>query len=128
MDAATLLPLLGGVAKSGKLAKGVKAAEPLLKKAAKVVITSASVWGLGNAVISSASKIANGEDINIVGKDGKSLNIGADALDGVKTKKDLYDVAFAHAKKENPKITEDAFTKNFGSKLDEFINSKWTPG
>ena len=165
MDAATLLPLLGGVAKSGKLAKGVKAAEPLLKKAAKVVITSASVWGLGNAVVSSASKIANGEkfsvrdvanvvngitagvgiaksggfgrseksvskvkDINIVGKDGKSLNIGADALDGVKTKKDLYDVAFAHAKKENPKITEDAFTKNFGSKLDEFINSKWTPG
>lgn len=65
MDAATLLPLLGGVAKSGKLAKGVKAAEPLLKKAAKVIITGASAWGLGNAVVTSASKIANGEKFTV---------------------------------------------------------------
>ena len=42
MDAATLLPFLGGAAKSGKVAKGVKAAKPLLTKAAKVIITGAS--------------------------------------------------------------------------------------
>ena len=154
MDAATLLPFIGGAAKSGKVVKAVKSALP-------IIIKAASVYGLGNAVVTSAKKIANGEkftvrdvsnvvngitagvgiarsggfgrntrqvsktqDINIVGKDGKSLKIDAEALEGVKTKEDLHNVAFAQAKTDNPNITEEAFTKNFGSELDQFIKSK----
>lgn len=65
MDAATALPLLGGVVKTGKIAKGIKAATPLLQKAARVIITSASAYGLGSAVVISASKIANGEKFTV---------------------------------------------------------------
>ena len=65
MDAATALPFLGGVAKTGKIAKGIKAATPLLQKAARVIITGASAYGLGSAVVASASKIANGEKFTV---------------------------------------------------------------
>ena len=65
MDAATLLPFLGGAAKSGKLLKGAKASGELMKKAARVVITGASAWGLGSAIVNSATKIANGEKFTV---------------------------------------------------------------
>ena len=54
MDAATLLPILGGAAKGGKIVKTIKNALP-------TIIKAASVYGLGNTVINSAKKIANGE-------------------------------------------------------------------
>ena len=158
MDAATLLPFIGGAAKAGKITKAVKAALP-------TIIKAASVYGLGSAVVTSAKKIANGEkftvrdvsnvvngitagvgvaksggfgrstkkiselqDMKITGKDGKSLEIKADKLANVSSKQELFDVAFAEAKKSDAKLTEDAFVKNFGSKLETFIKSKWTPG
>lgn len=65
MDAATALPFLGGIAKTGKVAKGIKAATPLLQKAARIIITGASAYGLGSAVVNSASKIANGEKFTV---------------------------------------------------------------
>jgi len=55
MDAATLLPLIGGASKTAKTVKAVKNALPLIIKAA-------SVYGLGSAVVNSANKIANGEN------------------------------------------------------------------
>lgn len=66
MDAATALPFLGGVVKTGKIARAIKAATPLLQKAARVIITSASAYGLGSAVVTSASKIANGEKFTVM--------------------------------------------------------------
>lgn len=65
MDAATMLPFLGGVAKTGKVAKAITKATPLLQKAARVIITSASVYGMGSAVVTSANKIANGEKFTV---------------------------------------------------------------
>lgn len=58
MDAATLLPFAGGAAKAGKLTNAVKSALP-------VIIKAASVYGLGNAVITSAKKIAKGEKFTV---------------------------------------------------------------
>ncbi len=58
MDAATLLPFIGGAAKSGKVVKAVKSALPLIIKAA-------SVYGLSSAVVTSAKKIANGEKFTV---------------------------------------------------------------
>lgn len=52
MDAATLP--LGGAAKGWKVVRAVKKALPTIVKAA-------SVYGLGSAVVNSATKIANGE-------------------------------------------------------------------
>jgi hypothetical protein len=37
----------------------------LLQKAARVIITGASAYGLGSAVVTSASKIANGEKFTV---------------------------------------------------------------
>lgn len=54
MDAATLLPIAGGVSKGTKIVRSVKKALPL-------VIKAASVYGLGSAVVNSARKIASGE-------------------------------------------------------------------
>ena len=67
MDAATLLPFLGGAAKTGKVAGALKtiASADLVKKAARIVITGASAWGLGSAVVNSATKIANGEKFTV---------------------------------------------------------------
>ena len=58
MDAATLLPFIGGAAKSGKVVKAVKSALP-------VIIKAASVYGLSSAVVTSAKKIANGEKFTV---------------------------------------------------------------
>jgi len=58
MDAATLLPFIGGAAKAGKITKAVKTALP-------VIIKAASVYGLGSAVVTSAKKIANGEKFTV---------------------------------------------------------------
>ena len=58
MDAATLLPFIGGAAKTGKVVKAVKSALP-------VIIKAASVYGLGSAVVTSAKKIANGEKFTV---------------------------------------------------------------
>ena len=55
MDAATLLPIIGGGANSLKVVRAVKNALP-------TIIKAASVYGLGSAVVNSANKIANGED------------------------------------------------------------------
>lgn len=55
MDAATLLPIIGGGANSLKIIKNVKKALP-------TIIKAASVYGLGSAVVNSANKIANNED------------------------------------------------------------------
>lgn len=157
MDAATLLPFIGGAAKTGKVVKAVKSALP-------VIIKAASVYGLGSAVVVSAKKIANGEkftvrdvsnvvngitagvglaksggfgkstkvktieDIKITGKDGKALEISGEDLANVSTKKEFFDLAFNKAKANDSSLTEDAFIKNFGSKLETFIKTKWTPG
>ena len=42
MDAATLLPFLGGEAKTVKIMGGLKASKELLQKAARTIITGAS--------------------------------------------------------------------------------------
>lgn len=153
MDAATLLPFIGGAAKTGKVVKAVKSALP-------VIIKAASVYGLGSAVVVSAKKIANGEkftvrdvsnvvngitagvglaksggfgkstkvktieDIKITGKDGKALEISGEDLANVSTKKEFFDLAFNKAKANDSSLTEDAFIKNFGSKLETFIKTK----
>lgn len=54
MDAATLLPLLGGVVKSAKVAKTIG-------KSAGTLIRAASVFGLGSTFVNSVKKIASGE-------------------------------------------------------------------
>ena len=54
MDAATLLPIVGGLADANKVVKAVKDALP-------TIIKAASVYGIGSTVVNSAKKIANGE-------------------------------------------------------------------
>lgn len=54
MDAATLIPILGGGAKGFKVVRAIKKALP-------TIIKAASAYGLGSAVVTSAKKIANGE-------------------------------------------------------------------
>lgn len=58
MDAATLLPVLGGGAKGLKIVKGVKAALP-------TIIKAASVYGLGAGVVDTAKKIASGQKFTV---------------------------------------------------------------
>ena len=55
MDAATLVPFAGSLAKNYKVIRGVKKALP-------AIIKAASIYGLGSAVTESARKIANGEE------------------------------------------------------------------
>ena len=158
MDAATLLPFAGGLAKDAKVIKSIKNALP-------TIIKAASVYGLGSAVVESANKIANNEswttrdvanlingitagvgiarsggfgksskkvakakDINIKGSDGKSLNLRGEDLSEISSKQELFDLAFKKAKKDNPNLTEDEFVKNFGPKLEALIKDRWTPG
>ena len=65
MDAVTLLPFLGGLGKTAKVAKGASKATDLLRKASRFIISSAAVYGMGSAVVNSASKIANGEKFTV---------------------------------------------------------------
>ena len=54
MDTATLLPVIGDVANSASVVKHIKDALP-------TIIKLASLYGMGDAVINTATKIANGE-------------------------------------------------------------------
>lgn len=58
LDAATLLPFVGGAAKVGKVAKAIKNAAPLL-------IKGAAVLGLSDAVVNTIKKAASGESFTI---------------------------------------------------------------
>lgn len=55
MDAVTLLPLIGDATKAATTAVRIRKALP-------TIIKLASIYGMGEAVINSAKKIANGED------------------------------------------------------------------
>lgn len=58
MDAATLLPIVGGAGKTYKIARAVRKGLP-------TIIKAASVFGLGSAVVNTANKIANGEKFTV---------------------------------------------------------------
>lgn len=58
MDAATLIPVAGGLSKLGKIGKAVKNAAPLL-------IKGAAALGLGDAIINTIKKAVSGESFTI---------------------------------------------------------------
>ena len=143
MDAATLIPFLGGVAKGAKVVRAVKRFLP-------TIIKAATVYGLGDAVIMSAKKIANNEGwtvrdvsrvvnaftagvgvaksgknplkrapketqpITITGKNsGKKLTLSADEVKNIKNPEELEIAFFNKAKSENPSLTKEQFTQDF---------------
>lgn len=54
MDAVTLLPILGDAAKAGKVVRSIRKSLP-------TIIKFASVYGMGDAFVNTAKKIANGD-------------------------------------------------------------------
>lgn len=74
MDAATLLPFAGGLAKDIKTITAIKKALP-------TIIKAASIYGLGSAVVESANKIANNESWTT--RDVANLINGLTAITGI---------------------------------------------
>lgn len=68
MDTATLLPLVGDATKAAKTAISIKKALP-------TIIKLASLYGMGDAVVNTATKIANGEKFTV-----RDLSVIANAL------------------------------------------------
>lgn len=68
MDAITLLPVVGDTVQAANVAKGVRKALP-------TIIKAASLFGMGDAVKTTATKIANGEKFTV-----RDLDLIANAL------------------------------------------------